>query len=76
MQPPAPPRCLPAEVDWWSLGVVLYEFVVGVPPFSADTPEEIFQNILDGWAAAGARWERRAPRTPGGAVTAARWHPA
>jgi microtubule-associated serine/threonine kinase len=35
------------EVDWWSLGVILYEFVVGVPPFAADTPEEIFQNILD-----------------------------
>lgn len=97
------------EVDWWSLGVILYEFVVvswaevprewvarngrqagrrlnctaagtvaaachwcrarssagfcaaadahltpagclqGVPPFAADTPEGIFQNILDRW---------------------------
>ena len=27
------------EVDWWSLGVVTYEFVVGVPPFNADNPE-------------------------------------
>ena len=27
------------EVDWWSLGVVAYEFVTGVPPFNADTPE-------------------------------------
>lgn len=35
------------EVDWWSLGVILYEFVVGCPPFAADTPEDIFQNILD-----------------------------
>lgn len=35
------------EADWWSLGVILYEMVVGVPPFSADTPEKIFQNILE-----------------------------
>lgn len=27
------------EVDWWSLGVVTYEFITGVPPFNADTPE-------------------------------------
>ncbi|KAJ9511434.1 hypothetical protein QJQ45_029913, partial [Haematococcus lacustris] len=35
------------EVDWWALGTILYEFVMGVPPFNADTPEEIFDNILD-----------------------------
>jgi hypothetical protein len=26
--------------------VVLYELLVGIPPFKGDSPEEIFQNIL------------------------------
>lgn len=33
-------------VDWWGLGVCLYEFVTGVPPFSDETPEKVFENIL------------------------------
>eukprot|EP01119_Soliformovum_irregulare_P013823 TRINITY_DN3714_c2_g1_i1.p1 TRINITY_DN3714_c2_g1~~TRINITY_DN3714_c2_g1_i1.p1 ORF type:complete len:882 (+),score=292.07 TRINITY_DN3714_c2_g1_i1:144-2789(+) len=37
-----------AAVDWWSLGVLLYEFLAGIPPFSADTVQEIFDNIMKG----------------------------
>ncbi|ETS62728.1 hypothetical protein PaG_02466 [Moesziomyces aphidis] len=33
-------------VDWWALGVILYEFLYGVPPFHAETPEKVFDNIL------------------------------
>ena len=33
-------------VDWWSLGVCLYEFLLGGPPFNDDSPEAIFNNIL------------------------------
>lgn len=33
-------------VDWWALGVVLYEFIYGVPPFHADTPAQVFDNIV------------------------------
>jgi serine/threonine-protein kinase RIM15 len=32
--------------DWWSLGCIMFEFLYGYPPFHADTPEEVFQNIL------------------------------
>ena len=34
------------SVDWWGLGVCLYEFLTGVPPFSDETPELVFKNIL------------------------------
>ena len=33
--------------DWWSLGCILFEFLFGVPPFSADTPDQVFENILN-----------------------------
>ncbi|XP_013191281.2 serine/threonine-protein kinase greatwall isoform X2 [Amyelois transitella] len=33
-------------VDWWALGVCLYEFMTGVPPFNDETPQAVFQNIL------------------------------
>ncbi|PRP84407.1 hypothetical protein PROFUN_08087 [Planoprotostelium fungivorum] len=33
-------------VDWWALGVIMFEFITGVPPFNDETPEQIFQNIL------------------------------
>jgi len=33
------------EVDWWSLGCVFFEAILGVPPFTGDSPEEIFENI-------------------------------
>lgn len=32
--------------DWWSLGCILFEFLYGVPPFNAETTEEVFDNIL------------------------------
>ena len=31
------------EVDWWALGVVVFELLVGVPPFHAATPVKIFE---------------------------------
>lgn len=32
--------------DWWSLGCILFECLYGYPPFHADTPDQVFENIL------------------------------
>lgn len=32
--------------DWWSVGCILFEFLYGYPPFHANTPDEVFENIL------------------------------
>jgi hypothetical protein len=37
-----------APLDWWALGVIMFEFLTGCPPFNDETPEDIFQNILSG----------------------------
>lgn len=35
-------------VDWWSLGIMVYEFVSGIPPFHGQTVEETRENIMKG----------------------------
>jgi len=34
-------------IDWWGLGVLIYEMLVGEPPFSGDDEEEIFDSIVN-----------------------------
>ncbi|KAK2181191.1 hypothetical protein NP493_407g03038 [Ridgeia piscesae] len=34
-------------VDWWSMGIILYEFLVGCVPFFGDTPEELFSQVIN-----------------------------
>lgn len=35
-------------VDWWSMGIILYEFLIGCVPFFGDTPEELFAHSIQG----------------------------
>ncbi|XP_050387584.1 probable serine/threonine protein kinase IRE [Argentina anserina] len=36
-----------ATADWWSVGVILFELLVGLPPFNAEHPQKIFNNIIN-----------------------------
>uniref|UniRef100_A0A1I7T4Z8 non-specific serine/threonine protein kinase n=2 Tax=Caenorhabditis tropicalis TaxID=1561998 RepID=A0A1I7T4Z8_9PELO len=33
-------------VDWWALGIILYEFLVGIVPFFGETPEALFSKVI------------------------------
>ncbi|XP_059450583.1 probable serine/threonine protein kinase IRE [Corylus avellana] len=36
-----------ATADWWSVGVILFELLVGIPPFNAERPQQVFDNIIN-----------------------------
>ena len=34
------------SVDWWALGVLMYEMMAGQPPFEGDSEDDLFEAIL------------------------------
>lgn len=49
--PPLFPLCFQGynkAVDWWALGVLIYEMAAGYPPFFADQPIQIYEKIVSG----------------------------
>lgn len=32
-------------IDWWAIGCIVYELIVGIPPFNAESIELVWDNI-------------------------------
>ena len=35
-------------VDWWSMGIILYEFLTSFAPFNGNDPKDLFDNVING----------------------------
>jgi protein-serine/threonine kinase len=35
------------EIDWWSLGTIIYECLVGWPPFASENPQDTYRKIVN-----------------------------
>lgn len=45
-------------VDYWALGVLIYEMTAGTPPFYAEDPMEVYEKILSGHVSIPAHFSR------------------
>ena len=51
------------SVDWWALGVLLYELVRGIPPFQSEEPWATYQKILKREFTFGPKEPKKAKKT-------------
>jgi serine/threonine protein kinase len=55
-------RAYDERVDWWSAGCILYEMLVGYPPFAAESPAETYRKIVH--HSLTLQWPRESAPTP------------
>ncbi len=48
------------SVDWWALGIIIYELLVGIDPFHSDDIIEVYEKILKGKIKFPANFDRDA----------------
>lgn len=35
------------SIDWWAIGCIIYELIVGIPPFNAKTVDIVWDNVIN-----------------------------